>query len=199
MNNSFSIFSSFWKLTCPIVVGATLGDIKFLNWCLTSLLNPTNSRYAPLKPHLQWKKILTYHFRTYWPNLLLAPWRTYPVSHTTNSELLHFLLETVTCNKRRLLRLCWANHYFHGCIKWRSTDGKWSRPGARFSNFRSWKPQQNLKVTITEPFHSHVLNMKFQDYALPCLWDTETVPRTLAMLLYLQLLYTAETEITPRS
>lgn len=30
-----------------------LGDIISLNCNLTALLNPTNSRYPPLKPHLQ--------------------------------------------------------------------------------------------------------------------------------------------------
>ena len=52
----------------------------------------------------------------------------------------------------------------------------WFRvPGTRFSNFRSWKPQQNLKVMITELFYSHILiwtellfYKKFQAYALLC-------------------------------
>lgn len=89
----------FGKLTCPIVVGLTLGDIKCLNWCLTSLLNPTNSRYAPLKPHLHTvkKKKLTFYFRT---------WTTYPVVlHTVSGGLFHLLFQTVTCNTR-LLRYC---------------------------------------------------------------------------------------------
>lgn len=42
--------------TCPIVVGQAFGESLFLNWVFTSLLNPTNSRYAPLKPHLQQTK-----------------------------------------------------------------------------------------------------------------------------------------------
>ena len=50
--------------TCPIVEGQVCGVSLFLNWRLTSVLNPTNSKYAPRKPHLkyqekQWDKKVT--------------------------------------------------------------------------------------------------------------------------------------------